>query len=89
MKFDARIREHARRKEQAKAMGGPDKLAARARTGILNVRERVDHLLDPGSFREAGLFGVSYLPDMRESTPADATTLPSRARRRASPTTAR
>ena len=71
MKFDARIREHARRKEQAKAMGGPDKLAARARTGILNVRERVDHLLDPGSFREAGLFGVSYLPDMRESTPAD------------------
>src|SRR6188768_751978 len=52
-------------------MGGTDKLAKRAKPGILNARERINYLLDPGSFRESGLFGVSYLPEMRESTPAD------------------
>jgi acetyl-CoA carboxylase carboxyltransferase component len=52
-------------------MGGEDKLAKRRRPEILNARERIDYLLDPGSFRESGLFGVSYIPEMRESTPAD------------------
>jgi acetyl-CoA carboxylase carboxyltransferase component len=28
-------------------------------------------LFDPGSFRESGLFGVSYIPEMRDQTPAD------------------
>ena len=37
------------RREQARAMGGPRKLAARKAEGLLNARERVDHLLDPGS----------------------------------------
>ncbi len=52
-------------------MGGERKLSRRRQDGILSARERIDLLLDPGSFRESGLFGVSYIPEMRESTPAD------------------
>ncbi len=71
MKFEERIREHEARTCIAKAMGGEDKLAKRRQSGILNVRERIEYLLDRGSFRESGLFGVSYIPGMRESTPCD------------------
>lgn len=71
MKFERQILEHAVRAERAMAMGGPAKLDKRRQAGILNVRERINHLLDPGSFRESGLFGVSYLPEMRDSTPCD------------------
>ena len=71
MKFDDKIKDHAARQRVARAMGGTDKLAKRAKPGILNARERINYLLDPGSFRESGLFGVSYIPEMRESTPAD------------------
>lgn len=71
MKFQDRIEEHEQRTRRAKAMGGEEKLRKRKEQGVLNVRERVDYLLDPGSFRESGLFGTSYLPEMRESTPTD------------------
>lgn len=44
------------RKRQALAhnMGGAEKLARQKAAGRLNVRERLDLLLDPGSFREIG-----------------------------------
>lgn len=71
MKFGKQIEEHAQRRRRAQAMGGPEKLAKRRQAGQLNARERIDRLLDPGSFRESGLFGVSYLPHMRDSTPGD------------------
>ncbi len=71
MKFADKIKDHAERTSRAKAMGGPKKLALRKREGVMNVRERIDYLFDAGTFRESGLFGVSYLPAMRESTPAD------------------
>ena len=71
MKFEREIKAHAERTVRAKAMGGAEKLQKRAQDGILNARERIAYLLDPGTFREAGLFGVSYIPGMRESTPAD------------------
>jgi methylmalonyl-CoA decarboxylase subunit alpha len=71
LKFKERIEEHEKRTRRAKAMGGEEKLNARKAQGLLNVRERIDYLVDPGSFRESGLFGTSYLPEMRDSTPAD------------------
>ena len=40
-------------------MGGAEKLARRKAAGVLNARERVDELLDPGTFIESGLFGAS------------------------------
>ncbi|MBI4381635.1 MAG: methylmalonyl-CoA carboxyltransferase, partial [candidate division NC10 bacterium] len=71
MRFGKQIREHVERAARAKAMGGPEKLARRKAAGALDVRERIDRLLDPGSFRESGLFGVSYIPEMRDATPCD------------------
>jgi acetyl-CoA carboxylase carboxyltransferase component len=71
MKFEKQIAEHTRRADIAKAMGGPRKLAPRRDKGIMNARERIEYLLDRGSFRESGLFGVSYIPEMRDSTPCD------------------
>jgi len=69
--FDDRIKEHEERTKRAKAMGGPDKLERRRSNGLLNARERVDYLYDAGSFRESGLYGVSYIPEMRDQTPTD------------------
>jgi methylmalonyl-CoA decarboxylase subunit alpha len=69
--FEDKIKEHEERKKRATAMGGPDKLERRRDNGLLNARERVDYLFDADSFRESGLYGVSYLPDMRDQTPAD------------------
>ena len=57
------------RKARALAMGGPEKLARRKTQGVLNVRERVARLLDPGTFIESGLFGASPADPGR--SPAD------------------
>src|SRR5258706_9282179 len=66
------LREELKAREAAALqMGGADKLAARAQQGLLNARERVDALLDPGSFLESGLLAHSYRPEDREHTPAD------------------
>jgi acetyl-CoA carboxylase carboxyltransferase component len=59
------------RRSAAQAMGGEAKLSSRAAAGELNARQRVDHLFDPGTFRETGLFATSMVPEDRASTPAD------------------
>ena len=38
----------------AHRMGGPDKVERQHQGGKLTVRERIDALLDPGSFHEIG-----------------------------------
>ncbi len=46
-----------RRRSDARAMGGPDRLERHRTKGAgdrLNARARIDHLLDPNSFREIG-----------------------------------
>ena len=42
MKFEEKIKDHEARKRVARAMGGADKLAKRAKPGVLNARERID-----------------------------------------------
>lgn len=69
--FEKAIEEYEDRRQQALAMGGKEKLAQRAAEGILNARERIDRLVDPGSFHEAGLFATSIRPEMRGRSPAD------------------
>lgn len=59
------------RTANALKMGGEAKLAKRREMGVLNARERMDYLLDDGSFIEAGLLGVSSRPEDREKTAAD------------------
>lgn len=71
MSFEELIAEHKRREAAALAMGGPEKLAQRATDGVLNARERVDLLLDPGTFRETGRYGTSTLAADRDRTPTD------------------
>src|SRR5438132_9532274 len=44
------------RKERLKQGGGPDRLAKQKEQGKLTARERVEALVDPGSFEEIGLF---------------------------------
>jgi acetyl-CoA carboxylase carboxyltransferase component len=60
-----------RRTGKAKAMGSPRILSNMAAAGLLNARERVDGLLDPGSFHEVGQLAVADRPEMRDRTPAD------------------
>ncbi|MDM0015800.1 carboxyl transferase domain-containing protein [Variovorax sp. J22P168] len=55
----------------ALAMGGPDKLAQRRASGALNARERIEGLLDAGTFDESGMLAVSVVPGDRATTPAD------------------
>ena len=71
MPFDQIMSEYERRREHALGMGGPEKLARRAASGVLDARSRLDRLLDEGSFLESGLFGTSVIPGVAERTPAD------------------
>jgi len=70
---DERVQEeYERRLAAATAMGGPEKLARRRESGLLNARERIDTISDPGSFLETGLFGESSTREQdRGKTPAD------------------
>lgn len=63
--------EYEERRARALAMGGPEKLARRKAAGLLNARERVDYLCDPGSFIESGLFATSMTPADRDKSPCD------------------
>jgi acetyl-CoA carboxylase carboxyltransferase component len=66
-----RTEDLASRREKALAMGGPAKIAKVHAANKLTVRERIALLVDPGSFREIGLFARSDLPEARDKTPAD------------------
>src|SRR5574341_142495 len=53
---DERIEDLRRRKERIRALGGPERVRRQHDAGKLTARERLDHLLDPGSFVELDLF---------------------------------
>ena len=55
----------------ALGMGGPAKLAKRRSEGNLNARERVDALLDKGSFYELGLHARAIREAVKHKSPAD------------------
>jgi acetyl-CoA carboxylase carboxyltransferase component len=71
MAHEERLSELARRRAKDLAMGGARKLEARRNAGVLNARERLDYLLDEGSFLEAGLHAYSIRPETRDKSPAD------------------
>jgi acetyl-CoA carboxylase carboxyltransferase component len=52
--WQAELDELRRREELARRMGGADKVERQHASGRLTVRERIDRLLDPGSFYEIG-----------------------------------
>jgi acetyl-CoA carboxylase carboxyltransferase component len=69
--FEALLKQLRERAARALAMGGPDKLARRKAEGVLNARERIDYLIDRGSFAESGLLAAGIRPEVRDKTPAD------------------
>lgn len=71
MAFEDMLDDLERRRQQALAMGGPDKLAKRRAAGILNARERIDYLFDPGSFVESGLHATSVVAEDAGRSPGD------------------
>jgi acetyl-CoA carboxylase carboxyltransferase component len=63
MQWDPELEELARRQKLAEALGGADKIARQHDGGRLTVRERIEALLDAGSFREVGAFAGVYRYD--------------------------
>jgi acetyl-CoA carboxylase carboxyltransferase component len=60
MSWEPEIEELKRRRELARQMGGADNVARQHKAGRLTVRERIERLLDAGSFHETGaLAGVA------------------------------
>src|SRR5512134_2042284 len=56
---------------EALAMGGAEKLAERKKQGVLNARERIDRLVDPGSFAESGRHARGIREGVRHKAPAE------------------
>jgi acetyl-CoA carboxylase carboxyltransferase component len=54
MTWEPELEEIARRRELARQMGGEERVARHVAEGRTPVRQRIDMLLDPGSFREVG-----------------------------------
>jgi acetyl-CoA carboxylase carboxyltransferase component len=71
MPHDALLAELDKRKKAARAMGGAKKLAKRKERGQLNAQERLDTLIDPGSFIELGVLGASNIDADADETPRD------------------
>lgn len=64
--MEERLAELERRRETALAMGGPERVARHHDSGRLTVRERIDMLLDKGSFHEIGMLAE---PEIRHERP--------------------
>lgn len=63
--------EYEARRACVLAMGGEQKLQERKAAGLLDARERIARLVDPGSFMESGLFATSVMESARDRSPAD------------------
>jgi acetyl-CoA carboxylase carboxyltransferase component len=53
------LTELAERRNKVKEMGGKERVEAQKKKGKLTARERIDQLMDKGSFREIGVFAKS------------------------------
>ncbi len=63
MSYADRLKELAERERKAELGGGPDRIAKQHAAGKLTARERVELLLDPGSFVELDKFVVHRCSD--------------------------
>jgi acetyl-CoA carboxylase carboxyltransferase component len=72
--MDEKLAELRAWEEKALSMGGAEKLRRQRAAGKLNVRERVDRLIDKSTFREYGRFTSHYthsVVKLDEVTPSD------------------
>ena len=61
MSWEEEVREIHRRRRLAKQQGGKEGIAKQHGRGRLTIRERIDALLDPGSYQEQGQ--ATAIPD--------------------------
>jgi len=66
------LNELTARRKKALEMGGAGKVALQHNRGHFTARERIERLLDPGTFFEIGMLNHSDMPGMEDKTPADA-----------------
>jgi acetyl-CoA carboxylase carboxyltransferase component len=59
MVWQPEVQEIERRRGIARALGGEEAVARHHAAGKLTVRERIDRLLDPGTFREMGVLSAT------------------------------
>ncbi|NRA07647.1 MAG: methylmalonyl-CoA carboxyltransferase [Myxococcales bacterium] len=75
MSWKPELEEIEGRRERARQMGGEERVARHVAAGRLPVRERIDRMLDPGSFREVGSIAsrVEYEEDgsIKSFTPSN------------------
>jgi len=71
MAFEKIIEELETRREKTQIQGGLERIKRQHDRGWLTARERIDKLLDAGTFMEFGAFCTSDMPGMEEKTPAD------------------
>ncbi|HEX5326183.1 MAG TPA: carboxyl transferase domain-containing protein [Acetobacteraceae bacterium] len=73
--WEPELSELRRREALARQLGGPERVARQHAGGRLTVRERIERMLDPGSFHEIGAIAgkAEYGPDQRIAafTPAN------------------
>ncbi len=71
---DDRLEDLRRRRERTKGLGGPERIERQHAAGKLTARERLEHLLDPGSFVEFDMFVAHRAREFgmdQEEAPAD------------------
>ncbi|MEA3222619.1 MAG: carboxyl transferase domain-containing protein, partial [Thermodesulfobacteriota bacterium] len=71
MAFDGLLEELKEKKNNALGQGGPERVKKQHDRGRLTARERIDLMLDPGSFVEFGVLACSDMPGMEDKTAAD------------------
>jgi len=71
MGMEDAIKELYARREKMKQMGGKERVAKQHARGRLTARERIDKLLDPGSFWELGMHAHAVEPELAKVSPAD------------------
>src|SRR5262249_51814045 len=72
--WEPELEEMRGREELARAMGGSERVERQHAAGRLTIRERVDRLLDPGSFEEYGAlagFATYHDGELERFTPAN------------------
>src|ERR1700690_2235072 len=60
------------RRQKIAGMGGPERIATQKKKNKLTARERIDLLLEKGTFHELWMFGTSRGVCSPEEAPADA-----------------
>ena len=71
MTMQEKTNELFHRREKAKQLGGEKRIAQQHARGRLTARERVEKILDPGSFFELGMLAHADIPELEEDSPAD------------------